>query len=67
VYGKGTATQADATAKRTRRGRGKKAGETTVETATPVEVTSATDLPAATDANADEAVIDNKPGEKSAE
>ena len=61
VYGKGTETATDATAKRTRRGRSRRGGEgtaTAATTATP-EVTTATDLPAATDANADQAVINN--------
>jgi large subunit ribosomal protein L17 len=69
VYGKGTTTETEATAKRTRRGRAKKGVETTATTAaaTTPEATAATDLPAATDANADEAVINNKPEEKAAE
>lgn len=70
VYGKGTAAQAEAAGKRTRRGRSRRGAEGTAATAatsTPAEVTTATDLPAADDANADEAVIDNKPEEKAAE
>jgi large subunit ribosomal protein L17 len=61
VYGKGTTADTTETAKRTRRGRSRRGGEGTASaaTATPAEVTTATDLPAATDANADEAVINN--------
>jgi large subunit ribosomal protein L17 len=69
VYVKGTTTATDATAKRTRRGRSKRGGEgtATAATVTTPEVTNATELPAATDANADEAVINNNPEEKAAE
>lgn len=69
VYGKGTTADTTETAKRTRRGRSRRGGEgtATAATATTPEVTSATDLPAATDANADEAVINNNSEEKAAE
>ena len=70
VYGKGTTADTTETAKRTRRGRSRRGGEggaTTAATSTTAEVTTATDLPAATDANADEAVINNNPEEKAAE
>lgn len=67
VYVKGSADQPDAAAKRTRRGRTKKGTEGSTPEATPAEVTTATDLPAATDANADEAVINNNSEEKAAE
>ena len=69
IYGKGTAADTTDTAKRTRRGRTRKGGETAATTtaATPAEVTTATDLPAATDANADEAVINNNTEEAPAE
>jgi large subunit ribosomal protein L17 len=63
VYGKGTTTETEATAKRTRRGRSKRSGEgtasATAATTPATEVASANDLPAATAANADEAVINN--------
>ena len=65
VYSKGTAAQAETTGKRTRRGRAKKGGENTPAATAPAgDATSATDLPPATDANADEAVIDNNKEEK---
>jgi hypothetical protein len=69
VYGKGISPDTTETAKRTRRGRTKKGGEgtATAATATTPEVTTAADLPAATDANADETVINNNPQEKAAE
>jgi large subunit ribosomal protein L17 len=66
IYGKGVTTDTADTAKRTRRGRSKRTAEGTATAATP-EVTAATDLPAATDANADAAVIKNNPEEKAAE
>ena len=82
IYGKGTTAQAEATGKRTRRGRRKGGIEgtavvptevvpqaevnPTVETASATEVTSAAELPAPTDASADEAVINNN-SEKAAE
>src|SRR5215217_92431 len=49
VYGKGAPADATEAGKRTRRGRSKRGGEgaTTAATATPAEVTTATDLPAA--------------------
>ena len=59
VYGKGAAADTTETAKRTRRGRSKRGGEAATAVAATPEVTTATDLPAATDANADEAVINN--------
>ncbi|MDB5249037.1 MAG: ribosomal protein [Segetibacter sp.] len=70
IYGNGVAAEADTAVKRTRRGRSRRGGEGTATTApatTAAEVTTATDLPAATDANADEAVINNKPEEKAGE
>jgi large subunit ribosomal protein L17 len=74
VYGKGTTAPAEATGKRTRRGRGKRgaegteaAGTSTAVPATPApEATTAAELPPATDANADEAVIDNNTEDKKA-
>jgi large subunit ribosomal protein L17 len=67
VYGKGTTAGTEAAGKRTRRGRSRRGGDAKTEsTATPAEVTTATDLPAATDANADEAVINNNPSETTA-
>jgi len=69
VYGKGAAADTTDTAKRTRRGRSKRGAEGTATAATtaPAEVNTATDLPAATDANADEAVINNNNAETAAE
>lgn len=69
VYGKGTTADTTEAAKRTRRGRGRRSGEATATaaTATAPEATTATDLPAATDANADEAVINNNTEEAPAE
>lgn len=70
VYGKGTTADTTDTAKRTRRGRTRRGSEGTATAATatpPAEVTTATDLPAATDANADEAVINNNTEEAPAE
>ena len=63
VYGKGIAVATDAAGKKTRRGRRRGGAEATEVT----EVESASELPAATDASADQAVIDNKPEEKAAE
>jgi large subunit ribosomal protein L17 len=61
IYGKGTAAQAETTAKRTRRGRSRRgAGEGAPATGA-TEVTSASELPAATDAAADQAVTNNNP------
>jgi large subunit ribosomal protein L17 len=64
VYGKGTAAAAETTTKRTRRAGGRRKA-----TGAPgnTESATATDLPAATDATADQAVINNNPEEKSAE
>jgi large subunit ribosomal protein L17 len=77
VYGKGAPAGAETTSKRTRRGRSRRSGEAkpagetaanAPETAVPAtEVATATDLPAATDANADSAVINNNPTETAAE
>lgn len=73
VYGKGTTADTDATAKRTRRGRSRRVGAegapvtVAAQETTPDEVASAADLPAATDANADEAVINNNSEEQAAE
>ena len=75
VYGKGTTPQAETATKRTRRaGSRKKAAEATTapaaeETAAPATeaAASAEELPAATDASADEAVFDNNKEEKAAE
>lgn len=69
IYGKGTTTDTSETAKRTRRGRSRRGGDAAASTATATtpEVTAATDLPAATDANADEAVISNNSQEKAPE
>ncbi|MGI8637793.1 MAG: 50S ribosomal protein L17 [Segetibacter sp.] len=72
VYGKGTTADTDATAKRTRRGRSRRGGEgapvtVAAQETTTDEVASAADLPAATDANADEAVINNNSEEQAAE
>jgi large subunit ribosomal protein L17 len=69
IYGKGVSAETEATAKRTRRGRSRRSGEGTSATAAPTtpEVATATDLPAATDVNADEAVINNNTAEQAAE
>jgi large subunit ribosomal protein L17 len=64
IYGKGTAAASETATKRTRRAGGRRKA-TGAEGNT--EVATATDLPAATDATADQAVIDNKPEEKAAE
>jgi len=61
VYGKGTAAQAEATGKRTRRAGRRRSGGAEATPATGKEATSATELPAATDTLADEAVINNNP------
>ncbi|CAA9499497.1 MAG: LSU ribosomal protein L17p [uncultured Segetibacter sp.] len=67
VYGKGTAAQQDTAGKRTRRAgsrrRGGGGGGATPQ-APSAEVTSAAELPAATDAVADEAVINNNTEEQ---
>jgi len=66
VYGKGTAAQEEVAGKRTRRAGRRRSGgaattapETSAPAATGTEATSATELPDATDASADEAVINN--------
>ena len=69
IYGKGTAPQQENAGKRTRRAgarrRGGGGGSATQPT-TATEVTSAGDLPAATDAVADQAVIKNNAEENKA-
>ena len=65
VYGKGTAADAaETTTKRTRRAGGRRKS---TEAAGNTEVATATDLPAADDAAADQAVINNNPEDKAAE
>lgn len=71
VYNKGTAAPQEATGKRTRRAgsRRKSGGENPVASegtavAAPTEVDSAVELPAATDAGADEAIINNNTEEQ---
>jgi large subunit ribosomal protein L17 len=61
VYGKGTAAQEGTAGKRTRRAGRRRSGGVAPATAPEAgtEATSATELPAATDATADEAVINN--------
>ncbi|WP_018612884.1 50S ribosomal protein L17 [Segetibacter koreensis] len=61
VYGKGTAAQEETAGKRTRRAGRRRSGAAATATAPEAgtEATSATELPAATDATADEAVINN--------
>jgi large subunit ribosomal protein L17 len=68
IYNKGTSTQEEAAGKRTRRaGSRRKSGVTTPaasEGTAAAEVNSAADLPAATDASADEAIINNNSEEQ---
>ena len=62
IYGKGTSAPAEAVTKRTRRAGGRRRGGNAEGTPSNTsEVTTATDLPAATDAAADQAVINNNP------
>jgi len=64
VYGKGTAVAAETTTRRTRRAGGSRRRAADAEGNT--EVATATDLPAATDAAADQAVINNNTEEQQA-
>lgn len=67
VYVKGAADQQETTGRRTRRAGRRRSGgaaATPSAPATATEVTSASDLPAADDALADEAVINNNPDEQ---
>ena len=69
IYGKGTSPVAETATKRTRRAGGRRrGGNSNTEGTTPATdtVTTATDLPATTDASADQAVINNNPSEPQA-
>ena len=67
IYGKGTAAQQETAGKRTRRAGSRRrggGGGSATQPVTATEVTSATELPPATDASADQAVINNNPEEQ---
>ena len=67
IYGKGTAAQQETAGKRTRRAGSRRRGGGGGSPTQPVsatEVTSATELPPATDASADQAVINNNQEEQ---
>jgi large subunit ribosomal protein L17 len=66
VYGKGTTAEAATTTKRTRRAGGRRKATGAEGAEGTIEVASATDLPAATAATADQAVINNNPEEQTA-
>lgn len=68
IYGKGTVAEQETTGKRTRRAGGRRRGgdqgAVASESTPAAEINSSQDLPAATDAAADEAVINNNSGEQ---